>query len=206
MSLDDEMAIDPAVFSMLEQDAPVLARLRQFALGLDRINWFAHLGEPPSRAVREAAAHYADRLGFPEADLAILADFDDAAAAAETLDWSSPAWEAEELLRADLTARALTVVSEEALEVGLKLIAQYAATAAKERVEEQAALWDMADEAAVNLAVGSLVQAINGAALALVAAADGGEPTEDHPFICKLRLFERGRWPVALIGSSLSVF
>ena len=33
-----------------------------------------------------------------------------------------------------------------------------------------------------------------------------GRAEDDHPFALKYRLFERGRWPVALIGSSLHLF
>ncbi|WP_370336338.1 hypothetical protein [Parvularcula marina] len=203
---DPTPTIDPAAFASLEQETPILVRLRRFAQGLERISWFAHLGEPPTPELRKTAVEYLDRLGFPEADLAILADYDDAASAAETHDWSSPAWEAEELLRSNLTETALSVMSEEALEVGLKLVAQEAGDAAKAAAEEQAALWDMADEAALNLAVGAAVQAAHGAALALIAAAAGEEEADDHAFVWKLKLFEQGRWPVTVIGSSCSVF
>lgn len=198
--------IDPAAFASLEQEAPILVRLRRFAGGLDRMSWFAHLGEAPSLKVRKAAEGYLDRLGFPEAELAILADYEDAASAAETHDWSSPAWEAEELLRANLTEAALSVMSEEALEVGLRLVAQQAGDSAKAAAEEQAALWDMGDEAALNLAVGAAVQASHGAALALIAAAAAEDEAESHAFVWKLKLFELGRWPVTVIGSSFSVF
>lgn len=198
--------IDSAAFASLEQETPILVRLRRFAMGLERVSWFAHLGEPPTPKVRDLAQEYLDRLGFPEADLAILADYEDAASVAETHDWSSPAWEAEELLRANLTEQALTVMSEEALDIGLKLVAQEAGNSAKAAAEEQAALWDMADGGALNLAVGAAVQAAHGAALALIATAAGDEEAEDHAFAWKMRLFEQGRWPVTVIGSSFSVF
>lgn len=199
-------SIDPAAFASLEQETPILVRLRRFAQGLDRVSWFAHLGESPTKKVRLTAEGYLDRLGFPEAELAILADYDDAAMAAETHDWASPAWEAEELLRSTLTDTALGVMSEEALEVGLRLVAQEAGDTAKAAAEEQAALWDMADEGALNLAVGAAVQAAHGAALALIAAAAAEEEAESHAFAWKFRLFELGRWPVTVIGTSFSVF
>ena len=198
--------IDPAAFASLEQETPILVRLRRFATGLPRISFFAHLGEPPSRGVRDLATAYLDRLGFPEADLAVLADFDDAVSAAETHDWASPAWEAEELLRATLTEQALEVMSEEAFEIGMRLVAQEAGDAAKSSVEEQMALWDTVDEAALNLAVGAVVQAAHGAALALIGVAAGVEDADDHAFAYKMKLFEQGRWPVTVIGTSFSVF
>ncbi len=51
-------------------------------------------------------------------------------------------------------------------------------------------------------AAGAGVQACHNAALLLLA----GRAEDDHPFALKYRLFERGRWPVALIGSSLHLF
>lgn len=203
---DPTPEIDTAAFAALEQEAPILLRLRRFSQGLDQISWFSHLGEPPSPKVRRVAQLYLDRLGFPEADLAILADYEDAASVAETHDWSSPAWEAEELLRADLTEAALAVMSEEAFEIGLNLVAQAAGDSAKQAAEEQASLWDMADEGALNLAVGAAVQSAHGAALALMATAAGDQEAEEHAFAAKFQLFELGRWPVTVIGSSFSVF
>lgn len=212
--MDDPSPIDPAIFSDLEREVPVLASIKRYAQGLDHVPWFAGLGTPPTRQVRAAAQGYLDRLGFPDADLAIVADYDDAASVAETHDWASPAWEAEELLRADLTARALAAMSAEALEIGLRLVAQEAAAAARAGAAEQAALWDMADEAALNLAVGSAVQTCHALGLALCVSAleadaeddETGGDISDHAFTYKFRLFELGRWPVSLLGHTFNVF
>ncbi|MBB4658076.1 hypothetical protein [Parvularcula dongshanensis] len=204
---DDLPEIGGPEFAALEREAPVLSRLRRFAEGLDRIPWFSRLGEAPTPSLRESAQGYLDRLGFPDAEVAILPTWEDAADAAETTDWSSPAWEAEELARADLTARALGVISEEALEIGLRLVAARAGEAAQAAMEEEAAYWDMESEDARNLAVGAAAQASHLAALALVAAA--AEPDEDAGdsiFAWKLRLFMEGRWPVAVLGSSFNIF
>lgn len=208
---DDETdgleGIDPALMQSLEMETPILMRLRKFASTLGEVNWFAHLGERPAPIVGEASSFYLDRLGFPDAELAILPTWEDAADAAETLDWASPAWEAEELARADLTAKALSVLSEEALEVGLKMVAQSAGDAAKMAMEEQASLWDMDEAGPRDLAVGAAAQASHSAALLLAAAvADPDLDGPDHLFTWKLRLFQAGRWPVALVGGSFSVF
>lgn len=204
---DDLPDIDGAEFSALEREAPVLSRLRRFAEGLDRIPWFARLGEPPADSLRGTAIGYLDRLGFPDAELSILPSWEDAADAAETTDWSSPAWEAEELARADLTARALSVISEEALEIGLRVVAARAGEAARAAMEEEAAYWDVEEEGPRTLAVGAAAQASHLAALALVgAAADPDEPADDSLFAWKLRLFMEGRWPVAVLGNTFSVF
>ncbi|MEO1252339.1 MAG: hypothetical protein AAFW81_08345 [Pseudomonadota bacterium] len=197
----DENEIDA-----LERELPSLKVLTRFSKSLDRIPWFANLGEPLSPGARAAAVAYANGLGFPHADVAILVDWDDAAAAAETLDWQSEWWEAEELLRSDLTGRALDLLSEQALELGMTLIAERVSEPAREGMEQAAVIFDADEEAAQNLAVGAAVQAAHGAALALLAAQDPGFEIEIHPFAAKFQLFEFGRWPVAITGSSFNLF
>lgn len=203
-ALSDE---DVHVLEELERETPVLSRLRRLGEGFDNARWFAHLGEAPTPRVREAAELFCSGLGFPDAELSIAPNWEDAAAAAETYDWASPAWETEELLRADLTGAALEVLSEEALSIGLRLVAQHVGEAAKEAMEEQASYWDIVDEDMKALAVGAAAQAANGASLLLVAAStreDLDVPT--HPMAVKLNLFELGRWPVSLLGASFNVF
>ena len=190
----------------LERELPGLAVLSRFARSLDRIPWFANLGEPLTPGARAAAAMYLDGLGFPQADIAILVDWEDAADAAESRDWHSPAWEAEELLRSDLTASALETLSEEALRIGMTLIADKVSAAAKEAMEQAAFIWDVEDEASKTLAVGAAVQAAHGAALALLSAADPEFEADSHPLAAKFRLFEFGRWPVGVAGSSFNLF
>lgn len=205
---EDELPeIDPELFGELEREIPLLFGVRRLADGFTQMPFFAHLGEPPTDKVRQTAAAYVDRLGFPEADLAILPTPEDAAAAAETLDWASPAWEAEELSRTDVTGRALEVVSEEALEIAIRLVTAKAGEAAKEAMAEEAAIWDIGDEATKNIAVGAAVQTAVNAALAVLASeADPDIDLKDHLFTHKLRLFELGRWPVSVVGQSFSLF
>jgi len=190
----------------LERELPGLATLSRFARSLDRLPWFANLGEPLSEGAKAAATHYLNGLGFPEAGVAILVDWEDAAAAAESMDWQSPAWEAEELLRADLTARALEAMSEEALRIGMMLIADKVSAPAKEAMEQAAFIWDIEDEASKTLAVGAAVQAAHGAALAILAAADPSFDAGEHAFAAKFQLFEFGRWPVGVAGLSFNLF
>ncbi len=190
----------------LERELPSLSRLRRFADSLDGVPWFANLGEALTPGARAMARDYTDGLGFPDADVAILVDWEDAADAAESLDFQSPAWEAEELLRADLTGRALDVLSEEALSLSMTMIAERIAEPAREAMEQASYIWDVEDAAAQQLAVGAAVQAANQAALVLLAAADPSFEAENHPLSAKFRLFEFGRWPVAVIGASFNLF
>ena len=198
---------DENALEQLERELPVLSRLKRFALGLDDIPWFSSLGEHLRPEARQIAENYLVSLGFPEADIAIVADWDDAAAASETLDWANPAWEAEELARADLTGRALSLMTEEALQLGLSMVAEKAGHSAKSALLDTAALWDMADENVHNLSVGSAVQTAHNAGLALLAAAADPEfETDDNIFALKLKLFEQGRWPVGVVGQSFNIF
>ena len=198
--------MDDADLEGLERELPALARVRRFARTLEGVPWFANLGEPMTAGARAAARSFADGLGFPDADVAILIDWEDAAAAAEQNDWNSPAWEAEELLRADLTARALGVLSEDALKIAMALIAERIAEPAREAMEQASFIWDVDDEAQQQLAVGAAVEAAHKAMLVLIASADPGFDADDHPFTAKFRLFEFGRWPVGITGSSVNVF
>ena len=198
--------MDDTELDDLERELPSLQVLTRFARSLDRLPWFANLGEPLTPGARAAAEVYTGRLGFPHADVAILVDWDDAAAAAETLDWQSEWWEAEELLRADLTGRALESLSEEALQIGMTLIADKVLDPAREGMEQAAVIFDADDEASRNLAVGAAGQAANGAALVLLAGQDPAFDIETHAFAAKFQLFEFGRWPVAVTGSSFNLF
>jgi len=199
--------ISEADIEALEREAPLLTRLRRFAAGLDQVPWFSALGEPPARAVARSAEAYLAGLGFPDVDLAILPEWEDAAAAMETMDWASPAWEAEELARADLTARALEAMSEEALSLGLAFVAEQAGAAARDGAEEAASIFDVEGETMLNLAVGAAAQACHQAALALlVAGIDPDFDVDAHPFAAKYALFQQGRWPVGVVGASFNVF
>jgi hypothetical protein len=190
----------------LERELPALTRVRRFARTLEGIPWFANLGEPLSAGARAAARRYADGLGFPGAEIAILIDWDDVLAAAETLGWESPAWSAEESLRADLSQRALAFLSQEALDLALTLISARIVEPAREGMAQAAVIFDFDDQEARELAIGAAAQAAHQAALALIAAQDPGFDAENHPFAAKFKLFEFGRWPVGIIGSSFNLF
>jgi hypothetical protein len=198
------MTDDP--ISALSREMPSLTRLRRFADGLRGVPWFANLGEPMTSGSRAAAVRYLDTLGFPDAEVAILVDWEDAADAAENSGWHSPAWEAEELHRADLSSRALDLLSEDALSIALTMIADRIAEPAREAMEQASFIWDVDDEGARALAVGAAVQAAHQAALVLISAAHPDFDADDHPFTHKFQLFQFGRWPVGLVGSSFNVF
>ena len=198
--------LDEIDLEELEREIPGLNALTRFARSLDRVPWFANLGEPLTPGAKAAAHSYVDGLGFPDADVAVLINWEDAAAAGESLDWHSPAWEAEELLRADLTTRALEHLSEEALAIGMTMISDKISEPAREMMEEASAIWDMEDDSAQTLAVGAAVQSAHNAALVLLASQSPDFDADEHPMSAKFRLFEFGRWPVGVVGRSFNLF
>ncbi|MCG8441128.1 MAG: hypothetical protein MI723_04890 [Caulobacterales bacterium] len=192
-------------FTALLEEIPRLMRVRRFADTLDEARLFARLGEPLNAADMTLAHAYLDALGFPDAWPARLESWEDAADAALALDADTAAWEAEEMLRAGLTAQALEAVDEAALQAGVTLIAERIGAVARESVEEAAAYADLEDDSLLNAAVGAAAQAAHGAALVSLAL-DDEEETAAHPFWLRFRLFARGRWPIGLAGATFNVF
>ncbi len=198
---NDNDGPDGPELEALEAELPALARIRRFASAAIRVDWFAHVGEHPGPVTMDTAGRYVDALGFPDARVALVTDWAEAAAAAETLDFDSAAWEAEEQLRSALTMDALEHMSEDALSVALTHVSSVIHEPIRTSVEEALAIWDEPDDVLRELAVGSAIQACHQAALVLAAEAE-----EDHPFALRFRLFEGGRWPIGIAGLSFNFF
>lgn len=187
-------------YDEFERD-PALGPLSRLSILIGTIPWFRHVGDPLSPELEEAGLDYAAALGFPDAAPAILPEWRDAAAAAESIDLNSPAWEAEELLRMSLNAAAEAAIDPQSLDFALTHIATVAAEAAGAGAEDIAAFFGIDDEEFLRTAIGAGVQICHQAALVLAAGETG-----EHPFARKFRLFERGRWPIGIIGGSLNIF
>lgn len=197
----EDEALEGAALEQLLAEIPALINLKRFAMVVDRVSWFSTIGERLTPDVEEIARDYLDGLGFPDAELAPIQSFEEAADAAASLDWDSAAWEAEEQLRAGLVVDALAHIDEEGLQVALAHISSTTSDGLQEAMENLAALWDVEDETLITAATGAVVQTVYNAALLLAA---GGEET--HPFALKYRLFELGRWPIGVHGRSLNLF
>ncbi|RKQ96714.1 hypothetical protein [Maricaulis maris] len=194
---------DDADIPRLLEEIPLLYKAKAFAESLNSNSWFVRLGEPLDERELFLARAYLDGLGFPDAEPASLADWDEAAGAAETLDRDPVSWEAEEMLRTGLVSRVLERLDEEAVHAALSMVAQKTGDSARDIVEDAAAMDDVEDMALVNAAAGALAQAANGAALVILAEAEADDPP--HPFLARWRLFARGRWPVGLAGSTYNI-
>lgn len=197
-TFDDWPEDEPA---LLEQ-FPTLAAVAQFTKMIRGVSWFGAVGDPLGAVERQDAADYAAALGFPQAMVATVADWDEAEAAARNPEWNTDWWEAEEQLRAALTAAALDMVGDqETLMATLTTVTGTASEVVHAAAGRAAGRHDVADQALIRAAAGAATQASYQAALVLAAGAEA-----DHAFAVKFRLFEAGRWPLGIIGMTLSLF
>lgn len=188
---DDEESLDSA-----------LVLIPRFVAAANASFWFSTVGQPLRRDLKADAVAWLSALGFPDVAPIPLRDWREAGEAAESTGIDDPAFEAEEQLRAALTTDAIDVLGEDAVSVVLTHIAAELGPVIGEAALNATRIWGLDDIGLVNAAAGAGVQACHNAALLLLA----GRAEDDHPFALKYRLFERGRWPVALIGSSLHLF
>ncbi|MFC4346678.1 hypothetical protein ACFO5Q_02310 [Kordiimonas lipolytica] len=182
-------------------DLPSLKSVAPFVALASNVRWFRTLGEDPDRQTVEIARAYAEALGFPEAEPGFLADWEEAADAAENTEVNSPAWEAEEQLRAALTDDALGVLDEQTLEMVMTHVTGAVSETIEESATEASRDLRILDEEFVRATSGAAVQATYQAALAAMTGAE-----EDHPFALRFQLFEKGRWPIGIIGNSFLIF
>jgi len=195
----DTEAQDALIEELIERQ-PAIALVRRFASGASRSPWFARLGDPLSEEDLEAATAYLGALGFSDATPARVGTWEDAIAAAESLDWDSEGWAREEALRAGLTAQALETLEPEEFEVVMNYVASTVTPQIKAAADEVARLSDLEDPEILTAAVGAGIQATYAALLVLLAGEEG------HPFSHRYRLFVRGRWPMGVAGMTLNIF
>ena len=165
------------------------------------VAWFSRIGEPLRPDERKIAEAYCDALGFPETQVVRLMGWSEAAEAAEVTDWDSEAWSAGEQLRAALVMDACTRFSEDFVQDSLQGVLAYVSDTVQSHTHETGALWEVTDEAVLNLAAGAALRAVHNAALVLLAGSG-----DDHALALEYRLFEHGRWPVMLTGRTLHLF
>ena len=182
-------------------DFPTLQAVSRFARMVRNVAWFAALGEPLSETEQRDAEAYAGALGFPDADVALVEEWEEAEAAIRNPGWNTEWWETEEQLRAGLIDEALQHVEEQDLMVALTAVTSAASDVVHGAAAVAAARGGVADQGLIRAAAGAATQAAYQAALLLAA---GGE--DEHPFALKYRLFEAGHWPLGIVGSTFNVF
>ena len=194
------MDVDGEIDDLLE-DFPSLKSVAPFVALASDVRWFRALGEDPDRETVKLARDYAEALGFPEAEPAFLYDWEDAASAAENTEFNSPAWEAEEQLRAALTDEVLLAIDGQVLEMVMTHVAQEITESIDDAAKEAAEFLRIDDESFVLATSGAAAQAVYQAALVGMAGEE-----EEHPLSLRFQLFERGRWPIGIIGNSFLIF
>lgn len=185
----------------LFDDYPSLLSVAPFLALAENVNWFRALGETPNSETRTLARDYCDMLGFPEAEPGFFRDWFDAADGAESLDMNSPGWEAEEQMRAGLTSDILAMIPEDVFEMVMAHVMQAIAPMILDAVAEAADYLRIEDKSFATAAEGAAFQACHTAALVMMA----GEES-NHPFAIRFRIFEEGRWPIGIIGSSFLIY
>ncbi len=199
---DDDIDFDDADEIPLDvDDYPNLVSVARFARMLGATPWFTALGRRLTEPERDLARAYLSALGFPDAEVADIVDWEDAENAARSPEWNSDWWEVEEQLRAGLTSAALELVDEDTLTLTLTHVTARAAEVVQDAAANAAMMGGMFDEALIRAAAGAATQAAYQAALVLAAGEE-----EDHAFALKFRLFEAGHWPIGVSGMSFNLF
>jgi hypothetical protein len=188
-------------FDDLLDDFPSLKSVAPFVALASDVRWFRSLGDAPDSEAKRLARDYGAALGFPDAEPAFINNWEDAADAAENTEINSPAWEAEEQLRASLTNEVLLALDPDTLEMVMNHIAQSVTTAIDEAAREAAEFLRIDDEAFVLAISGAAAQACYQAGLVGMAGEE-----EDHPLSIRFQLFERGHWPIGILGNSFLIF
>jgi len=197
---DTNTEAQDALIEELIERQPAIALVRRFTSGASRSPWFARLGDPLSEDDLEAAEAYLSTLGFGDATPARVGTWEDAIAAAESLDWDRVGWARDESMRAGLTAQALETLTPEEFEVVASYVTSTVAPQIKAAADEVARLSDLEDAEILTAAVGAGIQGTYSALLVLLAGEEG------HPFTHRYRLFTRGRWPMGVAGMTLNIF
>lgn len=178
-------------------DYPSLVAGVRFAKSLANVPWFANAGRSLDPELIDEAALYAEALGYPDAEVA-LPDWDEVAAIAADPDLETRAVEAE-IARA-LADEAAATVGPENVSAALNDAAAAIAKIVPARARARLAVLGLDDEAdtLIEAAIDAAYGSSQGALLVVLAVAE-----EDHVFARKFRLFERGRWPIGIIGHTL---
>lgn len=191
-------------YSSLLEEIPHLLRAKAFADSLSATPLFARTGQVLDETDHELAVVYAQNLGFSHVWPARLLHFSEAIGAAEVQDHDPQAWGAEEQLRVSLHQQAILITSEDGANALLQLVAGKVSELARTAVNETFSHAPQMNEAALNCIVGHVSQAAH--CMALCILSDTDEQFPDHPFIVRWSLFNRGRWPVGITGSSYNLF
>lgn len=183
-----------------------IARLARLAGGID---WFGACGQPLQQADLDLLNAYCDAIGVFDPQIDQPAGWAALSDILREQDWDAELWQAEEqamqALIADLAAQD---VSEHDLLVALEHAGVKATEAVREKLEGLMDAAGFADDDLLEAGIQAATQAAQQAGLVLAAGAllAEDETQAEHPFALKFRLFERGHWPLGLVGGSYRIF
>jgi hypothetical protein len=187
-------------------DFPGLLAASHLARMVADVPWFMALGDDLDEREIILVEDYLSTLGFPDAQIAQVANWEEAEEAARSHDLNTAWWEAEEQLRAGLIAEACLHADEETVMVALAHVANAAGEIVQEAARQAAVRMGVHDEELIRAAAGAAAQVCNQAALVLAAEFEDEQDELLHPFAIKYRLFEAGRWPLGVIGATYYLF
>jgi len=184
-------------------DFPGLMAVSQFVRMLGEVPWYGALGlELDGREVL-LSEDYLLALGFPDARIAPIMDWEEAADAAANPDWNTEWWEAEEQVRVALVSEACQRADEGTVMIALTHLQNQAIEAVSQPADLATEAGGVMDEELIRAVAGAGAQAIYQAGLLLAAE---NEDDEHHVFALKYKLFESGRWPIGVVGNSFHIF
>lgn len=192
-----------------DDDHSSLRAVARLAKLVGSLPWFSAVGRKLTAAEINDAEAYIAGIGFAEMSVAGVENWLAASGAAQAPDWDDDWWQAEQQMQTALLDQALTQIDEHDLEVALTHVSTRAGEVAHDHAAKMAQRQGVSDPALLKVAAGAAAQAAYQAALVLAArGADGEEDGEEdeHPFAIKFRLFEAGRLPLGITGSTFNLF
>ena len=163
--------------------------------------WFGALGEALGEAERSEAALYLAGLGRFGHAITPVADWPAARAASTDPAWDPAWWDDEDEARRALQTAAEGALDSAALHRSLTAVTEAARLVIEGAACRAASRAGHRDTGLVKAAAGAASLACFQAGLVLLAGAG-----DDHPLMAKFRLFECGRWPLAVIGNRFYLF
>ena len=136
-------------------DFPGLMAVSQFVRMLAEVPWFGGLGlELDGREIL-LSEDYLLALGFPDAYISPVENWEEAAAAAANPDWNTEWWEAEEQVRVALVSEACLKADEETVMIALTHLQNQSIEAVLEPAELAAEAAGIEDEELIRAAAGA---------------------------------------------------
>ena len=155
------------------------------------------MGEALTDAETAEAALYLTAIGRAGIVVARAPSWPDAKSIIDDPEWDRTWWREEERIRTELTEAAAGDYSRTAVHEALNRVAAAATETVEGATAIAASRFGIVDLGLIKSAAGAATQACHHAALAAM-----GASAADHPFAMKFRLFEGGRWPLAILHDS----